>query len=279
VILLAVFACTGTVETDTDPDAWQLPECLGFGPTTVTGQLANPSIDEASGIVASPRGTGAYWINNDSGDSARLFAIDQTGADLGVWNINSASAYDWEDIAALPPSTLIAADIGDNDSIRNDVTLYLIDEPENASGGGSLDATAHVLVYPDGAHNAETLIADPLTGAVYIVTKHSSNEESIVFLADLEADTLTEVARIDVGVTTGGDVRADGQWIAISTYIDAWGWARNPDEPLHTAFERWPCELPRAGEAQGEAIAWTPEDGLLTVSEGAGEDMHLSPAN
>ena len=77
-------------------------------------------------------------------------------------------------------------------------------------------------------------------------------------------------------MTTGGDVRADGEWIVIQTYVDAWGWARNPAEPLHAAFEEGACEFPRAAEAQGEAVAWTPEGGLLSVSEGANEDLHLA---
>ena len=41
------------------------------------------------------------------------------------------------------------------------------------------------------------------------------------------------------------------------------------------AIESAPCVVPVAGEAQGEAIAWTRSgEGYLTVSEGANPDLH-----
>ena len=58
-------------------------------------------------------------MHNDSGDTARVFALDGTGAVRGTYSLTGATAIDWEDITvvagATPGSgTIYAADIGDN---------------------------------------------------------------------------------------------------------------------------------------------------------------------
>ena len=83
------------------------------------GTVASDAITEASGIAASPRFDNVYWVHNDSGDSARVFAIAGTGQTIGEYALSGATAIDWEDIAAgLGPtagvSYLYLGDIGDN---------------------------------------------------------------------------------------------------------------------------------------------------------------------
>ena len=47
----------------------------------VIGTVEHDALDEVSGLVKSERGD-FYWVHNDSGDSARLFAIDAAGTPL-----------------------------------------------------------------------------------------------------------------------------------------------------------------------------------------------------
>ena len=43
------------------------------------GTVMAPATREASGIVASRKNPGVLWVHNDSGDTARLFALSYTG--------------------------------------------------------------------------------------------------------------------------------------------------------------------------------------------------------
>jgi hypothetical protein len=128
-LLLLVPLIAGCTQAP-DPE----PEKQAHLPTTVlAGRLGNKSLDEASGIVRSQRHSGVYWLVNDSG-KPRLHAIDSTGRNLGRVKISNAKNVDWEDIASFSldgKPYLLVADIGDNDSRRRDVTVYVVEEPES----------------------------------------------------------------------------------------------------------------------------------------------------
>ena len=101
---------------------------------TQTGTVQNNSINEASGIAASRMNSNVLWTHNDSGDSARVFAMTTAGTNLGTYSITGAGAIDWEDIAVGPGPTLgsqylYAADIGDNVAIRSRCSVYRVLEP------------------------------------------------------------------------------------------------------------------------------------------------------
>ena len=58
--------------------------CPEFAPgESLRGRVASDQIKEASGIAASHRNPGVYYVHNDNGDRARIFAIDEGGRDLG----------------------------------------------------------------------------------------------------------------------------------------------------------------------------------------------------
>jgi len=66
------------------------------------GTLQDPALVEVSGIAASTRYPSTLWAHNDSGDTARLFAITDAGADRVTFTLSGATANDWEDIALGP---------------------------------------------------------------------------------------------------------------------------------------------------------------------------------
>src|SRR4051812_14329684 len=69
------------------------------------GAVASSSVTELSGLSASRLTADVYWVHNDSGDSARIFAVRNDGADLGAYSLSGATAIDWEDIAVGPGPT------------------------------------------------------------------------------------------------------------------------------------------------------------------------------
>src|SRR5689334_130260 len=149
--------------------------------TSTAGPVTDPALTEISGIHAGVRNPAVWWVHNDSGDTARVFALDGTGAVRGTYSLTGATAVDWEDIAVVPGATpgsgtIYAADIGDNARARTEVQLYRVAEPDVPATGPAVTTalggveTLH-LTYPDGPHDAETLMVDPPTGDVVIVTK------------------------------------------------------------------------------------------------------------
>jgi len=148
------------------------------------------AIVESSGIVSSSYSDRLVHTHNDSGDTARFFAVDFRGCTLARFNVSDASATDWEDMAhSTGPSgtpTLWFGDIGDNGYSRPTIQVYRVTEPHlTPHGSGAcpkplerrIKGARYALMYPDGSHDAETLMADPGTGRLYIVTKAESHGE------------------------------------------------------------------------------------------------------
>ncbi len=235
----------------------------------VTGRVQSSQTPELSGLVLSRSQPGVLWTHNDSGDRPRVFALRADGTVLADLDVPGAQAQDWEDIA-IRGHELYLGDIGDNARRRPTVDVYRVAEPHVPAAGTTAPATRLRLRYPDGAHDAETLLVDPRSGAIVIVTKELDGRSG-VYVA--RGSRLRLAARIDLGLgslATGGDVSADGRVIAIRTYGSVFVWRRAPGTSLATALRGKPCVSPTPlREGQGEALALT-RDGraFFTVPEG-----------
>lgn len=262
--------------------------CPDVADPVEAADVDDEEIEEASGLVASRTQPGVFWVHNDSGDDPRFFAVDAGGQRMGVFNVGGgASAVDWEDMSSGPGPDpgeyLYFGDIGDNGEEREEITLYRVREPDAAAAGGGEvdleDVDVIDLVYPDEAHNAETLIVDPQTGDLVIVAK---GDPTRVFVrpGPVEAGgpyVLEEIAPIDFSpvIATGGDISPGGEFIAVRTYTVALLWLRPPGTSLAEAFAGEPCEIPLADEQQGEALAFAGDgSGYYTLGEGSSEPLH-----
>lgn len=262
---------------------------------STSGTLQDPEIDEASGLAVSAKNPGTLWINNDSGDSARLFAVAADGSLQGVYPFEGASAIDWEDVALGPgPKAktpyLFAADIGDNNAARANVVVYRVPEPKVVADGGTHPVTGVeplTLTYPDGAHDAEALMVDPRGGDIYIVIKNLAlGGPAGIYrapgkLAAGSTTTLRRVGQVSLprvpffGAATSADISADRKAVGIRTYGSVRFWPIDPQETVVEALAGKACQGPIPFEVQGEAIGIQPDDaGYFTVSEGAGAALH-----
>jgi hypothetical protein len=226
----------------------------------VVGRVTAPAARELSGLVLAR--SGVFWAHNDSGDAPRLLALERDGRLRGEVAVTGAEHFDWEAIAARN-RTLYIGDIGDNLAQRPEVVVYRVREP--APGVTSVAAERIALRYPDGAHDAEALLADPRTGALAIVTK----DDGVVYAG--RTGTLRRVASLRLGAITAGDISADGRVIALRSYDRAYVWTRRRGESLARALRRKPCVAATGlfAEGQGETLALT-RDGraFYTVPEG-----------
>lgn len=247
------------------------PALCGDVRSQAAGRITTPEARELSGLVASRSREGVLWTHNDSGDRPRLFALKDDGTLLREVPVSGAAAGDWEDIAATPDALLVA-DIGDNARRRAQIVVDRIPEPP-VTGTEPAPAQPLALTYPDGAHDAEALLADPSSGELVVVTKVLDGRSG-VYAAPARGGTLRRSGTLRLGLlqlVTAGDVSADGRTVALRTYDRLYVWRRDPAEPLSDTLKRPPCSpaVALTGEGQGEALALTADGGAAyTVPEG-----------
>lgn len=283
-------------DAEDDGDAPQSEACTEFEAATALGNVESDELDEISGLVASRAHPGVLWVHNDSGDGARVYAIDRQGRLLGTFELDGASSRDWEDIAlgsGPEGDRLFVGDIGDNDRAWVTVMVHRFDEPavevDQAPVTERVDAVdTFELAYPDGPHDAEALLIDPTSGDLYIVTKELSGT-ALVFRAATPSSpsgviTLEQVGQVDlpaiIPLVTGGDVSPAGDAVLLRLYTDVLLWPRPPGAPLADAFSREPVALSPASERQGEAIGYAGDGlGFYTISEGVQPPVHYYEAS
>ena len=295
-----------TVENDggeTDTDSIEIivqPEsCPEVDDYVSEGTVSDASISEVSGVVESRSNPGILWVHNDSGDTPSLYAINTTGERLGTFTIANGPAGDWEDLAiGVDPlsggATLFAGDIGDNSTSRDSIQIFIIEEPvvnaNQAPVEENIDWAAITLTYPEEPRNAETLLLDPVTNDLYIVTKDYTGFTEIYRKStphiDGEQQTLELVTTLDFSEeplagssTTGGAISPLGNHIAIRTYTPSgFLWLRDQAVPFSDAFSQPPCPIPLPIDQQGESIGFAKTgDGLWTISEGTNPPINHTP--
>ncbi len=250
--------------------------------------VQTPLINEASGLVASRHNPGVIWVHNDSGDVGRLFALDTQARLLGICTIVGAEARDWEDIAIGPgpdPNQpyLYIGDIGDNRARHGSVKVYRVPEPDlkatSAFGRMRVGPVATIeLTYPDGPRDAETLLVDPQTKDIYLLSKRDlfCKVYRAAWPQSISSPTqLEHVAVLPWALATGGDVSPDGREVIVRSPYNASLWVRPEGEPLWRAFKGPQVGLPLAKEPQGEAITFdTTGQGYFTLSEKANPSLY-----
>lgn len=251
--------------------------CGSYVQTEAMASLASPELAEVSGVVESRRAPGVFFVHNDSGDSARFFAVDLGGALRAEYRVTNARAVDWEDIALGPCAAgtcVYLGDIGDNDRVRTEYTVYRVAEPvvPATAPSGPIDVTAEAITwrYPDGAHNAETLIADPTSGELYVVTKVDSGAVTVYRVSKGTAVRVGEMQLpANAGQLTGGDARPDGRALLLRTYARVLLYQRPEGAPFAALFAAQPETVASRIEPQGESVAWRLDGrGYVTISEG-----------
>jgi hypothetical protein len=272
----------------------------------VVGRIASAPLSELSGLVQSPRRKGTFWAHNDSGDSARLFALDAEGhailptyaalsqygdapeAGKTPWQgfaVLDATNVDWEDIA-VDERYLYVADIGNNGNERRDLVIYALSEIDPTASTRSAVVQKYPVVYPD-----QTGFPDPTwdfdseslftaNDTLYLITKqraatlrHDFEPGARLYRLDTRYtdrdNVLTLVDRnAELTAATGADLSPDGQRLAVISYTDLWLFARPEDGGDHwlSAPARRIALDPRVLR-QVESVAWVDDNTLLLGNE------------
>ena len=282
---------------------WQMPgraTCAGaYQAPTARGAVGDPALLEASGLVASPAQEGVLWTHNDSGDSARLFALATDGRALGTYALPHVDAVDIEDLAAGPcpdlsGPCLYVADTGDNRLRREQLVVYAVPEPlvtpdrPLARGAEAPFVWIFPLVIPERA-NIEALVVLPDATAMLLFEK-TEGEVARVFRyaapwTPVMPATVEVVGALSIPAAlpalrqiTGADVHPTGERVLLRSYSSVWEATLNLVEgrPTLAALRE---VLSGIDEPQGEAVAYDAAGtGIWTLSESpsgqAGPPLH-----
>jgi hypothetical protein len=263
------------------PQTKKLPLIPTYQDTLFTGpkgmgKLQNKTIDEASGLAFSRIHPGTLYTHNDSGGDPVIYMIDTKGRHVGEVKLLGVENRDWEDIAIGPGSEqdrdyIYVGEIGDNKAQYDQIKIFRIPEPKVLEKKLEMKPEILILNYPDGAKDAETLMVDPITQDIFILSKRDS--VNILYRAPQTAFTqgeyvLERVMELPFTMSVAGDISADGSQIIIKNYLMVFYWEREEGETVPEALRRKAKILPYKPEPQGEAIAFDPQgNAYYTLSE------------
>ena len=259
--------------------------CTGFAAPAgadrkeVAFTISDPRITESSGLAVSRRHPGITYTHNDSGGVAQIFALGPDGRTRAVLTLGGAGARDWEAMAMGRDErgrpAIYVADIGDNlGGAWPYVTVYRIPEPARLRTR-TLRATAFRFTYEDGPRNAETLMINPRTNRLYVVSKLFTGAvyEAPARLRPGGTHVLRKVADAPPFATDGA-FSPDGRTCVIRTYFGARVY--EVDGKGRPGRSLTSVGLP--SQEQGESITYTADGrALLSGSEGVRQRVYRVP--
>jgi hypothetical protein len=208
-----------------------------------------------------------------------LVALDTRGTVTGRVRVSGAKVEDWEAVAVgscESGSCVYIGDIGDNDAKRRRITVYQIPEPADASGTATVSGVFHAA-YPDGAHDAEALVAAGST--LFVVTKGETGPAAIYRFPDsLQAGAtmrLERVARLSSKVDaesrfTDGSASPDGNWVVLRSR-SALMFYRAADLLGGHTRAAFTVPVTALKEPQGEGVALGSDNTVFIAGEGGGK--------
>lgn len=279
---------------------------------TRTFQIGFQALNEVSGISRSQRFDDVFWMHNDSGDQARLFAMNREGEILfpkflpfhgqkvvkgrRPWQghrIDLAAHYDWEDIAT-DVDWIYVADTGNNGNARRDLGIYKIPDFEPGSIEKTRVIDYYPIRYPDQESfpatrwhfDSEALFIDGRYA--YLLTKHRVagridrfEAGSNLYRLDLEVKPREALlTKVDSSKTlfmvTAAELSPDGQRLAVLGARRLSVFLRPPvgDAWLQQPVESMDLEVSEVGQV--EAVTWI-DNGTLWVTSEAGRVFELAP--
>ncbi|PYS99265.1 MAG: hypothetical protein DMF63_11600 [Acidobacteria bacterium] len=290
IIVVAVVAMSCSQAAPGDPTKVSSAELSAeWGKPSIVGRIESKDVKESSGLAASRCQPNVFWTHNDSGDDAYIFAMDETGKDLGTFEVANAQNEDWEDIAAYKDADgtcyLYIGDTGNNKLERPELRIYRVKEPTISSSGSSSEerdekgdrdgkderdapstepAQVMSFKYQDTPHNSETLMVNQQTGDVYVLTKRLDGPSLVFKLKPsfgssqpVIAEKVGEVSVPSVpnGLLTGGDISPDGKRVILCDYSGGYELlATSPT--FDDVWKTKPVAVDLGERKHGEAIAF-----------------------
>lgn len=278
VFLLCVGCSRSEIENPTDV----------FAPAQRIIELNNKKLKEISGIAASRRNPGLFWVHNDSGNEPEIYLVDTSLKIHLTCQIGKVENRDWEDIAVGPgpeegKTYVYVGEIGDNKARHQLKYIYRFEEPLLHEGVKKLTLGTYDTItfrLEDKRKDAETLLIDPNTKFLYVISKR----EKPVWLYELPfpqstKDTIVARKVISLPFTqiVAGDVRSDAKEVLLKNYEQVYYWRSDKPMAIPHLLRTPHFEVPYEIEPQGEALSWSHDGaGFYTISEkNVGKNTYL----
>jgi hypothetical protein len=268
------------------------------------GRIQSQELDEISGVVESHFDPRVLFVHNDSGDTARFFAIDRSGELLAELTLGTVPLLlDAEDIAIGPgpggAAFVYLGDTGNNFATglgipRRKAVVYRIPEPHIVATARGLkvqvdEAFPIVFTFPRGIRNVEAFFVDPRSGELVMIAKQPDGVSEVLLasaaLLENGGGELALAGQLQFGASplpgnpmpTSASISRDGSAILVRTYSSVFLFRRGPSDTVMQALQRPPRVLPSPAEGQGEAITFADGDqSYLTISEGVRRPIHCA---
>lgn len=271
----------------------------------VSAVLSAKPLSEVSGMAKSRSYPNTYWVVNDSGNDARLFAINREGQ-LIIPTFSRFSYYgetpedgkkpwegfrvlytrnvDWEAMTA-DDNYLYVADIGNNFNNRRNLVIYALSEIDPTASTQSAAIKTIPVRYPEqtgfpGLYGKRHFDSEALFSAddhLYLVTKHRAaggRAEAGANLyrldtqyTDQDNDLVLIDHHPDITQATGAELSPDGQRLAVISYTDLWLFDRPAagDKWFSGSGRRYP--LNTSILRQVETVIWDDDQTLILSNE------------
>lgn len=285
---------------------------MGMAPGAAASELVHKEKDlafapiaEMSGISKSRRFDDVYWIHNDSGDSARLFAINGNGEVIfpsflsqnyhgtdtedgkQPWPglaVEVAANIDWEDIA-VDEEMIYVAEMGNNGNARRDLGVYVIPEP-NPRAVAHTRALKFVPVrYPEQKsfpaeqwhYDVEGMFV--FQEKLYFLTKHRQRGKAsgweagtkLYRLDSMKTDEFNVLTRVDthdqISLVTGADLSPDGEHLVVLCYTQLWVFERPVSGDAWLSAPSRMISLRLEQTKQAEAVTWRDNRTIIIGNE------------
>ncbi|MDG1851120.1 MAG: hypothetical protein P8J44_03305 [Gammaproteobacteria bacterium] len=276
----------------------------GFAPTIVARITAEP-LNEISGMVKSRSYPDTYWVVNDSGAEAKIFAINSKGQNIiptysrftyygeekqagkKQWqgfNVLYSKNIDWESMTA-DDNHIYVADTGNNFNRRRDLGIYMLSEIDPTASTQSA-AIKHLPVsYPEqmefpgkGKKHFDSEALFSADGKLYLITKHRTSSglrmEPGANLYRLDTDyterdnllTLVD-SNENMLAVTGAELSPDGQTLAVISYDALWLFQRPQEGDQWLSSDSSRYQLDTDVLDQAETVIWDDDNTLLLSNE------------
>ncbi len=298
VVAWVIIGCGWCRAVEPTPAEAALAPASYSGPV-FTGVLANPALNEASGLAVSRRASNLLWSHNDSDAGAVLYALGYDGSHRGTVRVRGGKNVDWESMRSFTfegRSWLLIGDVGFDNGKRTRFSIYVIPEPDPARLSTRRDITVDVawsfaFEYSDGmARDCESVAVDVNEQAIYLLEKRVypaglyrlplRPTDGRVQVPTLVGKVTTlpqpdpELAKIKSvkaswrANVTDMDFAADGTAAVVVTYANAYYYRRAPDESWADAMARPPERLPtfHLETAEPEAICFGEDNRTIFIT-------------
>jgi hypothetical protein len=294
--LLSASSCETVERPEPEVDFWETHEPFELDYSVPTGLVRSnrfatqaeargeSDLIEASGIVISLNNPGYLWTHEDKSNTNEVFLLDRTtGERVASYELSGLFNRDWEDIEIGPGpeegvNYIYLGDVGDNDRVYQNYRIHRFKEPvfeeSHRDAKNTYNGTIETITftYPNRArHDVETLLLDPWTKDIFLVTKRDFF--SIIYVLPYPQSTTEPMVAVKVGEfpftrAVGGNISLDGTEMLIKTYDFIMHWQRSEDENMVDLFMKVPELAPyNPSEPQGEAICFDENKGYFTLSE------------